>query len=54
MLSQLVTSSRGDAHFTKELNKVLTALQNDHHEIIDVKFDRSLSRVSALVLYQES
>lgn len=52
MLTYLVTGSISGNGFTNKLNAALEDLQNNGHEIIDIKYSQSIRRVSALILYK--
>ncbi|CAK8053937.1 hypothetical protein [Eupransor demetentiae] len=53
MLTKLFsTRFKSDEYFESELNKVLEDLQNQDHEIVDVKFNRWARHLSALILYK--
>ncbi|MBS9335502.1 hypothetical protein LQZ24_04435 [Fructobacillus sp. M1-13] len=52
MLTFLVTGSFSGNRFHNKLNATLEDLQNNGHEIIDIKYAQSIRRVSALILYK--
>ncbi|MBS9337131.1 hypothetical protein [Fructobacillus parabroussonetiae] len=52
MLTYLVTGSISGIGFTNKLNAAIEDLQNQDHEIINIKYAQSIRRVSALILYK--